>query len=251
MFWFPCLLTVLFWPSVAFSVDVSCSKTINSCSCQTSEGKVVDLSPLSTGTAPRFSQQAIDQYTYNWDPCRAFSCGGSQVSACQVSLSGVGYVIGLKSTAYFSKDGNSIALKYTDGNFGGRASIVHLICDPTATEPQFSAKGETSPQSKNYEMTLTAKEVCPVDHGGGGGGGGGGGLSIGDVLLIIFFVSIICYLVIGIVINIFVRKQSGTDAIPNRGFWTTLPGLVKDGGKFAYTKSRQMVSKDGGSYQEM
>lgn len=95
-------------------------------------------------------------------------------------------------------------------------------------------------------MTLEAKEVCPVDHGSGGSA-----WSIGDILVLTFFLAILSYLIVGLSINIFVRKLSGPDVFPNNAFWTTLPELVKDGGKFAFSKTTQILSKNGGSYQQM
>lgn len=48
------------------------------------------------------------------------------------------------------------------------------------------------------------------------------GLSGGSVLLIIFFVSVTVYLVVGVTYNIFIEKKSGYNVIPHYKIWSFL-----------------------------
>ena len=58
------------------------------------------------------------------------------------------------------------------------------------------------------------------------------GLSGGSILLILVFVVIIVYLIIGIGLQKLKHGATGTDVIPNKSFWFGCGGLVKDGGMF-------------------
>jgi len=68
-------------------------------------------------------------------------------------------------------------------------------------------------------------------------GGGGGGLSDGSIILIVLFVSLILYCVIGVVWRKKKRGATGKELIPNLEFWTGMPGLVKDGFKYFVSKT--------------
>lgn len=62
------------------------------------------------------------------------------------------------------------------------------------------------------------------------------GLSTGSILLIIFFVSVSVYLIIGILYNMFVAKESGWNTVPHINFWTSalLFSLVTKNRKFYF-----------------
>lgn len=51
-----------------------------------------------------------------------------------------------------------------------------------------------------------------------------------------FFVVVFVYFVGGMVFLKFVRHEEGTDIIPNRSFWGSLPGLIKVCSKFSFVK---------------
>ncbi|XP_030754292.1 uncharacterized protein LOC115881070 isoform X2 [Sitophilus oryzae] len=55
------------------------------------------------------------------------------------------------------------------------------------------------------------------------------GLSFGTIFCLIFFISSIIYFVGGGLILYFARGARGIEVIPNYDFWTSLPGLIKDG----------------------
>jgi hypothetical protein len=51
-----------------------------------------------------------------------------------------------------------------------------------------------------------------------------------------FFPGLAAYFIIGALYLKFVKHNSGAELIPNRGFWTSLPGDVKDGATFVKSK---------------
>lgn len=53
------------------------------------------------------------------------------------------------------------------------------------------------------------------------------GRSAGSTLLIIFFSCLIFYLVLGICTKKFLMGATGIEVIPNLGFWSDIPNLVK------------------------
>eukprot|EP01059_Diplonema_ambulator_P002618 TRINITY_DN1224_c0_g3_i1.p1 TRINITY_DN1224_c0_g3~~TRINITY_DN1224_c0_g3_i1.p1 ORF type:complete len:281 (+),score=30.90 TRINITY_DN1224_c0_g3_i1:94-936(+) len=63
-------------------------------------------------------------------------------------------------------------------------------------------------------------------------------LSDGTVLLIIFFSTLTAYCFLGVLVNL-ATGESGLDLIPNRMFWSSLPGLVYDGALFLACRKRR------------
>ncbi|KAJ8025223.1 hypothetical protein HOLleu_35369 [Holothuria leucospilota] len=51
------------------------------------------------------------------------------------------------------------------------------------------------------------------------------------------------YLVAGVLYMKFIRKAEGKEVIPNYSMWVQVPGLVKDGGKFTYSRIGQLCGK--------
>ncbi|OQV18677.1 hypothetical protein BV898_07307 [Hypsibius exemplaris] len=67
------------------------------------------------------------------------------------------------------------------------------------------------------------------------------GLSVGSMLLIIFFSVLAAYFVIGVAVRKFIGGAVGYEAIPNYAFWSDLPLLMKDGALFAFSGCRPEV----------
>jgi len=59
----------------------------------------------------------------------------------------------------------------------------------------------------------------------------------GGIFLILLFCGSFVYVVVGVVINKFVRHQEGIEILPNVAFWTGFFGLIRDGGKFIVNKT--------------
>jgi hypothetical protein len=126
--------------------------------------------------------------------------------------------------------GYGLTIQYINGD-GNRQFEIDLTCDYKAGvgSPVFT---EEKPQL-HYNFQWASVHACPK---GSGGGKGGGGLSGGSIFLILLLVLAVVYLVAGILFNKFKRQATGVELIPNVGFWTSLPGLVKDGALFIVHK---------------
>lgn len=127
-------------------------------------------------------------------------------------------------------DGYGVTIQYINGD-GNRQFEIDLTCDYKTDigAPVFT---EENPKL-HYNFQWATKYACPK---GSSGGGGGGGLSGGSIFLIILLVGGVVYLVGGILFNKFKRQATGVEIIPNVGFWTSLPGLIKDGVMFIVHK---------------
>jgi len=104
----------------------------------------------------------------------------------------------------------------------GRDFQIDFTCNPNAGAgtPVFVKQPDGS---LHYDFTWDTAHACPLAVGGAGG------LSGGWIFVIILLCLVVVYIVAGIILNKFVRHQSGLDLIPNFEFWKSLPGLVKDG----------------------
>ncbi|KAL6058396.1 Maintenance of telomere capping protein 6 [Balamuthia mandrillaris] len=127
-----------------------------------------------------------------------------------------------------------------------RNTVVSFKCkaDSGVGSLQGANPVENPPLTYNFEWT--SQYVCP----GGGGGGGGGhhkkspAISGGWIFIICLFSVTLLYFVGGVLYQKFKNNATGKDLIPNVGFWTSLPGLVKDGFVFTFSKIRGLF---GGS----
>jgi len=202
----------------------------------TSNGKTYDLSMLRNPGQDYY----IPKNTYpkqEWDiwinVCRTLVnplCGGDTI-ACQEwdSSNPQGHAkMGSASSQLYQDATNGLTLQYVNGD-DNRQTEIDFICDTGAGlgKPEYS---QENPQH-HYTFAWKSSYACPVSPGGGG-------LSPGSILLIILLVLVVVYLVAGILFNKFRRQMNGIELIPNVTFWTSIPGLVKDGVMFIVNKVR-------------
>ncbi|KAK7116229.1 uncharacterized protein [Littorina saxatilis] len=135
-------------------------------------------------------------------------------------------------------------------------TVMTFVCNASASwdisqknEPFLSVPVKPSinftqgPKLCTYSIKFDFAGACPVSPPGGPVSQ----LSAGSVLLLIFFVSLIMYFVLGCFINI-VRGKVGQDIIPHQTFWTALPVYIMDGIQFALTCGEKRTSS---SYQSI
>lgn len=110
--------------------------------------------------------------------------------------------------------------------------VIEIVCDPNIKDaPEtFSVQGPEC-SSGNTIISFPHASGCPVRVISKG-------LSTGSIMLIIIFVGFAVYLIGGVVFNLAVRKESGTNLIPNKSFWLDFPSLVKDGFNFMLCKKK-------------
>lgn len=101
--------------------------------------------------------------------------------------------------------------------------------------PIYSPAGEIPAGSLNYELDVESYLACPnaKPKCKGSSGGVGGWIFVG----LVFGVSFV-YFAGGFALLHFQQGKQGREAIPHVDFWTSLPGLIKDGGLFCVNKIR-------------
>ncbi|RMX37275.1 hypothetical protein pdam_00023102 [Pocillopora damicornis] len=112
--------------------------------------------------------------------------------------------------------------------------------------------GESGNNSVTYppKVTVSSTQIGVVmvkvefEYSGACSKGGGGGgkddepskpLSVGSIMLILFFPGVFLYCVVGVLVNKGAGK-TGKEMIPNSKFWSDLPGLIADGFSFVVAK---------------
>jgi len=214
---------------------VDCDPTpLSTCSAKLDNGKIVDLKSLDNSQNPMVAQNTVDpDYTYTFNPCSPIACTSGvppKAVACQKSIDGQFiYTLGDQQQPKLSLDNGDLNFEWSTSSSSRKTSVL-CKCGKS-TSLTFIREGSGS---STYYFSLTAKACCTD----GSGGGGGGGLSFGSILLIIGFTLAIVYAIAGVMFQKFVRKSEGKDLIPNAEFWTSLPGLTKDGVMFGVSKIR-------------
>eukprot|EP00033_Pygsuia_biforma_P000299 GCRY01000366.1.p1 GENE.GCRY01000366.1~~GCRY01000366.1.p1 ORF type:complete len:290 (+),score=34.37 GCRY01000366.1:107-871(+) len=179
-------------------------------------------------------------------------CCSDDVAICQIKNNVVSSR-GKISSAQITKLDNGFRYIFNDGALcvppgatftENSNSSVEILCDEkadTAYVGDMDASIKCHPTFTVYTKFACADSVknttTTTDDGG---------LSGGSICLIFFFSGTFVYLVVGSVINLKVRGHSGAEILPNWGFWSDLPALVKDGFKFLVNSTCRR-----GSYSEL
>ncbi|CAG9788062.1 unnamed protein product [Diatraea saccharalis] len=247
------LMYLLFVLSCVCSEDVCVKKT--PCMCVFPNGTGVDLTPVSGSsfyTAVYFVHKNKDTanaeytfFTYYFHPCSNLLTNRTNLpdDTCDMPLSlyRVFSVMKLDTT---SKDNATYKLSQTTCNYLGKSEMMLFKEDgkaliyenlPSNTTVQLScAQGvdqlhvTSVDEPNNIILTFYSSQAClkQIEPEGSG-------RSFGSTLLIIFFSFVIFYLVLGVCTKKFLMGATGLEVIPNLGFWTDLPHLVRDGWAFA------------------
>ncbi|KAH3719282.1 hypothetical protein DPMN_062113 [Dreissena polymorpha] len=234
------------------SPEIDC-QLLTPCSCSMSDGSGdIDLTSLSGSNGqPKFKDvlNSDEGYYYSYSPCGSFTELQCQdATACFLDQAKEqAQQIGDYGRTDFEYDGNNVVVAYSSGSGVLKLTQVNLLCDPTACDPKFVPNGNQGPGL--YEMTLTTICACPGKCSASGptsgchSSGAVEGLSVGSILLIIFFVTLALYLTAGVAYMRIRKQASGSDMIPNKEFWVVLPSHVVTGGKFVVAKICRKESK--------
>ncbi|KAL8609023.1 hypothetical protein ACOMHN_065249 [Nucella lapillus] len=128
-----------------------------------------------------------------------------------------------------------IDLSALDGHGSPRTLLINLQCDQNEMPGSLSIIGETP--GLRHVMTLKSHYCCY--------GGGKAGLSVGSILVIVFFSLLLVYLVAGVMFMKFARKAEGREVVPNYSIWTAIPGLIKDGVLFTFRRACSLCGRRG------
>jgi len=198
-------------------------------------GDTYNLNALANPSAD-YPATSTDGRTYYANMCiPVITEGCPQNSAgCQYAVSvskwfSLGDVSTFTLTAAGNADGagaKGVVIDFIKGTDGRSAKYV-MICDPTASPASGTVSvAESTAPAKQYTYTWKTSYACPV----------GGGISPGSILLISLACGVFLYVVVGLIVKKFVMHAEGTDIIPNKDFWTSVPGLVQHGGQYVYGK---------------
>jgi len=132
-----------------------------------------------------------------------------------------------------AEPGKGLQVTYSDGDdcdFGNYQTVISLVCDETEQGTIDSIDdGECW-----YRMTIRSKYACGKEASSTSSGDDGSGASSGDVvalvILIVLLVGFVLYFVVG---AIWQKKKNDASSfheyIIHYEFWSSLPGLIKDG----------------------
>jgi len=149
--------------------------------------------------------------------------------------------LGLANSMVVDTHDKGFLLSFTGGisyNSQPIQTQITLICDKSAGT---GSPTYVSNANNIFKYDWKTSVACT------GGTGIGGGITGGEVFLIIFFCGIALYVVVGVIVNRFVRKMNGIEMLPNVAFWGGFFGLIKDGGRFITLKT----CRRGSSYQQV
>ncbi|XP_019851285.1 PREDICTED: uncharacterized protein LOC109581532 [Amphimedon queenslandica] len=201
-----------------------------SCVCQTEDG-IIDLTTIALhNQKPKF-KQSYDAHSYDYNPCYGFgvgsdNCASGVTAICQDQH----VVVGLITSERMYHDGKgNYELHYSKGD-DERHAVVYLDCDETDNQPRISTTGDKA-ETFAYVFHLYTNQTCFISPGGSSSSSSSA-VHVGYIGLGIIFVtiaSVLIYFIVGGLICKFSKKQKGTDVIPNKKFWLSLPYLVKDG----------------------
>jgi len=125
-----------------------------------------------------------------------------------------------------------LSLEFNNGDTFPTGSVAKLIIDLDCGSQMSASRQDTL--LPLIRLSVQHPLGCPAKNGLSGGG----------IFLIVFFSLFAAYFIIGFLVCKFVMKKDGLDAIPQRGFWSALPGLYFAGCKTVIGKIR---GKKGGS----
>ena len=123
--------------------------------------------------------------------------------------------------------GEGVTVRYSEGaacGTGTNNAVLHILCTTTAGEPVVNW-GKMSSDGCTVEVAIKASAGCPtiVPYEGSD--------AVAEIaILLILIIGILLYLAVFITYN--VKWKGATtkeEIIPHYAFWTSIPGLVKDG----------------------
>jgi len=175
---------------------------------------------------------------YFINPCghTTFDCDNADASVCLRTPLYTTAVLGvLESQQWMAANDSSIApgkglmVIYGDGDecpapgTGDRA-ILYLVCDESGTGGDLEFLGKTDDCAYSFRYRTTAACGTEVSYGNSGD-------TVALALLLILIFGFILYFVVGWILNKFVFHKEGSffELLPQYLFWSSLPGLLKDG----------------------
>jgi len=239
------LLITLFF--ISYSFAQSCTGTVNGHNYDfTSLAGAKDYEINTTGGA--------NPYMVRLNVCKGIV--GNMAPVCKTGASGCQWwdlpkpthvaTLGMFTTMSVSllegEAGSGYTLSFTGGVSVNQQPVqmeINLLCSQSAGVGYPTIYKSTN---NDWQFNWQTSAGC---GGGNSTPAGKTGLSVGGILLIVFFCVLVTYLAAGVAVNKFVRHQNGLELIPNVTFWTGFGGLIKDGGRFIMLKTCKRGSSGG------
>jgi len=243
-----CIYLLVVMTVVIHGETTSCN-AIGQCGCELPNGESkVDLSPITkiSPVTPAFSQVLSTGSALQYDPCRSFNCESSaDARVCETALITSAPVNYGKDVTYSYDDVSkqvTFTYHYTDTSGQSFKTYVKMVCSTNDGIGTLTAT-DSSNDEQHLFLKLESKYACfiPTSHSNK--------LSTGTILCILFFVFVFLYIVLGIILNKYVRKLETAEYFPNIVFWREFPSLVKGGTVFTYNKLKGL--RKGEDYEKI
>jgi len=197
----------------------------------------MDLSSLASTPLTWQDEFVPPVFEYEFTFCGTDTCGDGVSSICQKSLNypPQNNLAVWDDTVVWTKTSSGYSTTFSNGdtcNGSPRVANVDLVCGSEVSLVEVIEDPEAT-CSYNVQVTIPCS------------------MSGGSIFLIAVLVGTILYFGLGC---LYKRKKMGAtsvkESIPNIDFWTTLPGLVKDGFYFV-VRDRCRAAGTGGGYEEI
>ncbi|XP_028414016.1 uncharacterized protein LOC114536938 isoform X1 [Dendronephthya gigantea] len=219
----------------------SCKKVECGCEYTIKNGTTYKISL--EGISKKNKKVTVGYWTYYIDPCYGFSVSDTHcddVRVCQAAKGGGSFPLArdIKNYGDYDADKKSVTVYYTPVPSQGKTRTVQLtVIEASAAPPDVQVNDVT------FKITMKSPSLAPHKVQPSSNQGKKGNLSTGSILVITFFVVLVIYLVSGALFMKYRRGATGKEIVPNVDFWSSIPGLVKDGCVFFGKKMKGLCER--------
>ena len=245
------------------SIEAATAKKVGDCAWE-SDGITLDFKDF-TGKYLTVTDNLGFEYRYY--PCKTetwkLDCTqASNAAICQdnppTTMVIVGKLNSADVTAVVNEKAKTATFTVTYGGgtpvFGGlpRNEIVTVTCFQSKDALTFDH--ETASTGQYYFKFDVQKACTRATPGAASGGEAANGAALFITLIVVVIVAVSVYLVTGILLMAFWKKERGLKLIPNFEFWKDFPFLLKDGFLFTFScfqPLREKIGPDKGTYESL
>ncbi|KYM86704.1 Cation-dependent mannose-6-phosphate receptor [Atta colombica] len=226
---------IVFSLLLIFFCDTTSSECVQEapCICSLPDGYYYNLTALAD--AKSFSTKNNDNYTVYFHPCTNVNMTIENKANCSTENVSLCIYNNVNKTVLTTGTVKETRMKLSDNDkfpifeiyHNDIKIIINIVCYMGDKETNFILD---SISAKIYYFKLVSSYGCKLQREMG--------LSMGSLLVILFFVSVGVYFIGGIIVLKALRGATGWEMVPNHEFWCKLPSLVRDGVIFAFNCCR-------------